>query len=80
MKVTVLYSEECPHCHALLESFKKNGPPRGMELDLVNVDSDKGKQLVKKHNITAIPMLLNSAEIECSVEYVDGHAEVFCPQ
>lgn len=79
MEVTVIYSDQCPHCHELLDALEKQSGIQGMEIELVELSSEEAQQMLEDKNIDHVPTVLNSDGEFCEITYIDGKVEFTCP-
>lgn len=58
VKVQLIYTQQCPHCPATKELFRALQKEYKFNYEEVDAMSEKGRELVTKHNIMAVPSVI----------------------
>lgn len=56
----MLTQQGCPHCESAKEILKD--PIRSGQIEVVPIETQKGKELVKRYDIKGTPMMLNGKD------------------
>ncbi|MCS7123261.1 MAG: thioredoxin family protein [Candidatus Aenigmarchaeota archaeon] len=58
-KVILVVSSACPYCPKAKDIWEKiKNKYNNVELEIVDVITEKGKEIIRKHNIMAVPTTL----------------------
>lgn len=79
MKVEIVYSEHCDHCHELLEMLEKQSGIEGMNIDFIEINTDRGQKLLNENSIQEVPTVLDSNGDKCEIIYGDNKVDFICP-
>lgn len=81
MKVTIIHSEDCPHCVDLLQALKDQGglKDKSKELRLVEATTEEGMQLAEEYDLEYVPTAINEQGLVCEITKADGSVDVICP-
>ena len=79
MKVKIVYSEECPHCAELKQKLAAQHGIDGIDIDMVEAQSDEGIIISEAYGLDVIPTAVNDVGI-CEITYISGKVDIVCPE
>jgi len=80
MDLTIIYSNDCPHCHELLDKLKTQEGIEGYEINLVELSSEEANKIIENTVIDKVPLAMDENGAFCEITYIGDNVEIICPK